>query len=144
MTKSGASRSADPAERQRSETPSERGTRLGPPAIRGFFNIARLWSLTQQEQQALLALPRSTLAKYRAHPENVQLSPDTLERISYLLGIYKALQILIPDPQQADEWVRRPNTAPLFGGAPALTRMLGGHVSDLYVVRQYLDAERGW
>ncbi len=30
-----------------------------------------------------------------------------------------------------------------FGGASALERMLGGNVGDLYVVRQYLDAQRG-
>jgi hypothetical protein len=112
--------------------------------MRGFFNIARLWQLSQSEQQTLLALPRSTLAKYRQDPANAQLGPDTLERISYLLGIYKALQILIPDATQADGWVRRPNTAPLFGGRSALDRMLGGHVSDLFVVRQYLDGQRGW
>ena len=43
----------------------------------------------------------------------------------------------------ADEWVRKPNTAPPFGGGSALERMLSGQVADLYVVRQYLDAERG-
>ncbi|MDQ6925784.1 MAG: MbcA/ParS/Xre antitoxin family protein [Candidatus Eremiobacteraeota bacterium] len=126
------------------ETAKERAARLGPAGIRGFFNIARLWHLSQHEQQTLLALPRSTLAKYRHDAASAQLGPDTLERISYLLGIYKALQILIPDTAQADDWVRRSNTAPLFGGRSALDRMLGGHVSDLYVVRQYLDAQRGW
>jgi hypothetical protein len=68
---------------------------------------------------------------------------DTLERLSYLLGIYKALQILLPDPQAADEWVRKSNSAPPFGGDSALERMLSGQVADLYVVRQYLDAQRG-
>ena len=126
------------------ETPRERAARLGPAGMRGFFNVARLWQLSQPEQQTLLALPRSTLAKYRQDPASAQLSPDTLERISYLLGIYKALQILIPDAVQADEWIRRSNTAALFGGRSALDRMLGGQVSDLYVVRQYLDAQRGW
>ena len=66
------------------------------------------------------------------------------ERISYLLGIYKALQMLFPEPAQADAWVKKPNQAPLFGGRSALERMLGGQVADLYVVRQYLDAQRGW
>jgi hypothetical protein len=126
------------------ETAAERAARVGPAGMRAFFNIAKLWQLTGAEQQTLLALPRSTLAKYRGHPDAVQLSPDTLERISYLLGIYKALQILIPDTSQADEWVRRSNSAPLFAGRSALDRMLGGHVGDLYVVRQYLDAQRGW
>ena len=58
-------------------------------------------------------------------------------------GIYKSLQILIPDARAADEWVRKPNAAPPFGGRSALERMLSGQVADLYVVRQYLDAERG-
>jgi hypothetical protein len=126
------------------ETTGERAARLGPAGMRAFFNVARLWQLTGSEQLTLLALPRSTLAKYRAHPEAAQIGPDTLERISYLLGIYKALQILIPDTAQADEWVRRPNRAALFNGKSALDRMLAGHVADLYVVRQYLDAQRGW
>jgi len=39
--------------------------------------------------------------------------------------------------------VRKPNNEPLFGGRSALERMLSGQVADLYVVRQYLDAERG-
>ena len=64
-------------------------------------------------------------------------------RLSYLLGIYKSLQILLPDARAADEWIRKPNDAPLFGGRSALERMMTGQVADLYVVRQYLDAERG-
>ena len=68
---------------------------------------------------------------------------DTLERVSYLLGIFKALHILLPDEDAADAWVKKANTAPIFAGKSALDRMLSGHVSDLYVVRQYLDAQRG-
>ncbi len=72
-----------------------------------------------------------------------RLPQDTLERLSYILGIYKALQILLPNPRAADEWVRKINQAPQFGGRSALERMLSGQVADLYIVRQYLDAERG-
>jgi hypothetical protein len=71
------------------------------------------------------------------------LSHDTLERISYILGIYKALEILLPNSKAADQWVKQANTAPLFQGKSALQRMLSGNVGDLYVVRQYLDAMRG-
>jgi hypothetical protein len=68
-----------------------------------------------------------------------------MERISYVLGIYKALQVLLPDAAAADGWVRRPNAAPPFGGRSALERMLSGNVADLFLVRQYLDAQRaGW
>ena len=71
------------------------------------------------------------------------LPQDVLERISYIFGIYSALQVLLPKPEAADGWIKKPNTAPLFGGKSALDRMLSGQVADLYVVRQYLDAQRG-
>jgi hypothetical protein len=66
---------------------------------------------------------------------------DTLRRISYVLGIYKAIQILFQDPGMADRWIREPNR--FFAGKSALDRMLAGDVADLYVVREYLDAARG-
>jgi hypothetical protein len=85
---------------------------------------------------------RSTYFSWKKR-QDVALPRDTLERISYVLGIFKALQILLPDPKSADAWVRKPNLAPTFGGRSALERMLSGNVADLYVVRQYLDAQRG-
>lgn len=112
--------------------------------LRAFFNIARDWDLSADEQIVLLGSPgRSTFFKWKAAPESARLSRDTLERLSLLLGIYKALQILLPQPEAADAWVKRPNSAPPFGGARALDRMLAGNVSDLVALRQYLDAMRG-
>ena len=115
----------------------------GGPALRAFANIAEAWGLSVAEQLKLLGIAsRSTFFKWRREREP-RLPADTLERLSYLLGIYKSLQILLPDPRVADQWVRKPNNAPPFGGNSALERMLSGQVADLYVVRQYLDAQRG-
>ncbi|WP_130620841.1 MbcA/ParS/Xre antitoxin family protein [Dyella amyloliquefaciens] len=117
---------------------------LSGPALRGFFNLAERWNLRIADQRRLLGdPPESTFYKWKRLQEGT-LGRDTLERISYLLGIWKDLQILFPDPKQADEWVHRANQASLFGGQSALQRMLSGNVADLYVVRQYLDAQRGW
>jgi hypothetical protein len=117
---------------------------LSAAGLRAFFNIAQAWGLNTDEQMTLLGSPgRSTFFKWKAAPENAGLKHDTLERLSYLLGIYKALQILLPDSSASDAWVKKPNTAPLFGGKSALQRMLGGNISDLLAVRQYLDARRG-
>lgn len=115
---------------------------LAGPALRAFFRIADAWRLTVQEQVTLLGVPRSTYFSWKKK-ETESLPKDTIERISYILGIYRALQILLPDPRAADAWVRKPNAAPPFQGQSALQRMLSGRVADLYVVRQYLDAERG-
>lgn len=115
----------------------------GGAGLRAFTRIAELWHLSIPEQLALLGIAsRSTYFKWRKEPQP-KLPRDTLERLSYLLGIYKALQLLLPDTRAADEWLRRPNDAPLFGGRSALERMLSGNVADLYIVRQYLDAQRG-
>ncbi|MGF6710939.1 hypothetical protein QFZ41_001903 [Luteibacter sp. W1I16] len=117
---------------------------LGGPALRAFFALAERWKLRAAEQRTLLGEPpESTYFKWKKQQDGA-LSRDVIERISYLLGIWKDLQILFPDPAQADAWVRKPNDAPLFGGQSALERMLSGNVADLYVVRQYLDAQRGW
>src|SRR5207302_9859045 len=103
----------------------------------------QIWSLSRPKQLALLGIAsRSTYFKWHKNP-SPKLPRDTLERLSYLLDIYKALQLLLPDTRAADEWIRRPNNAPLFGGRSALERMLSGNVSDLYTVREYLDAQRG-
>jgi hypothetical protein len=112
-------------------------------ALRTFFHIADAWRLTADQQKALLGLRAgSTFYKWRSG-EVGTLSRDVLERLSYVFGIYKALQILLPDPKAADEWVQKPNMAPLFGGRSALERMVAGKVADLYEVRKYLDAQRG-
>jgi hypothetical protein len=115
----------------------------GAAGLRAFVRIADLWHLSIAEQLTLLGLSsRSTYFKWRKEPQ-VRLPRDTLERISYILGVYKALQLLLPDTRAADEWIRRPNEAAVFGGRSALDRMLSGNVADLYIVRQYLDAQRG-
>lgn len=112
-------------------------------ALNAFFRIADAWGLRAAEQRKLLGEPpESTFYKWKRDRHGA-LGRDTLERISYLLGIWKDLQILLPNPGHADAWVRRPNDAGPFGGKSALERMLSGHVADLYEVRCYLDAQRG-
>ena len=114
---------------------------LTGPALRTFFNIADAWGLSEQEQMRLLGLDsRSTLQSWKRGAVSA-IPKDALERISYILGIYKGLKILLP--KSADEWIRKSNDAPLFGGRPALDRLTSGNVSDLFVVRQYIDAQRG-
>ncbi len=119
-------------------------TEMSAAGLRAFFKIAQAWDLSADEQIVLLGSPgRSTFFKWKAEPQTARLGRDTLERLSLLLGIYKALQILLPQPAAADGWIKRPNSAPPFGGRRALDRMLAGNISDLVAVRQYLDAMRG-
>ena len=111
-------------------------------ALRTFFRIAEAWRLTIAEQTTVLGVARTTLYQWKQGKVG-PLDRHLLERLSHLFGIYSSLQILFPVAARADEWLRRPNSAPLLGANSALERMLAGQVSDLYVVRQYLDAQRG-
>jgi hypothetical protein len=116
---------------------------LGSTALTAFFNITAAWGLSAEEERTLLGSPpRSTFFKWKSE-RAAKLSPDTIERISYVMGIYKALRILLPTQAAAHAWVKKPNTASGFAGKSALERMLAGRVVDLADVRRYLDAERG-
>lgn len=115
--------------------------RLSGPAVRAFFKLAERWELSGAEQQALMGgISRSTLQRWK-RDQDALLTIDQLERVSYLLGIYKNLQVLLPTT--ADGWVRRPNSAPPFEGHTALEVMVAGGISALRQVRLYLDAQVG-
>ena len=118
--------------------------RINRAALQLFFNISDHWELSTKEQRVLLGEPpESTFFKWKAELEARRLNRDTLDRISYLSGIYKALHILLPSARAADEWIKKPNKSPVFAGNSALNRMLAGGVEDLAFVRRYLDAQRG-
>lgn len=113
-------------------------------ALNAFFKIAKLWKLRTEEQMKLLGLSNeSTFYNWKKNPETANVDQDKLERISYILGIFKDLQMLLNDKSATDSWVKAPNKAPLFGGRAALDVMCQGRVADLYMVRQYLAGQRG-
>ncbi len=114
----------------------------GEAALRTFWRLAEAWKLTAAEQQTLLGVGRTTLYQWKQGKVG-PLDRHVLERLSYVFGIYAALQILLPVPERANEWIHKANAAPFLAGQSALSRMLGGQVADLFVVRQYLDAQRG-
>lgn len=111
-----------------------------PAIMDAFSRLAEDWELSTDEQITLLGSPgRSTFFKWKKSGGN--LPHDTIERISHLLGIYKSLQIVLPNPEAADSWIRKSNA--FFDDRSALDVMLGGNVVDIYKVREYLDAQRG-
>lgn len=128
------------AMRRRAEAERAEAAALQRDAMRGFFGIVDLWQASNAEARALLgAPPPRTFFAWKAGRVK-RLPEDTLRRIGYVAGIFKALQILYADPLQADGWLKRPNAH--FGGQTPLARMTAGDVTDLAAVRSYLDAAR--
>ncbi len=121
-----------------------RGESVPEALLPAIFNIFDRWKLSGKQQMTLLGLTNEkTLYNWKNKPSKAKLSKDLLERASYILGIYKALQILLPDESIADAWLSGANDSPHFSDQPPLDRMLAGQVTDLAAVRYFLDAERG-
>ena len=114
--------------------------------LKTIFKIFDAWKLSNPEQQVLLGISNeSTFYNWKKSPASATISNDLLERTSYILGIWKALQILISENRVSDSWIKSVNNGPAFNGQSPFERMLGGYVVDLAHVRKYLDAERaGW
>lgn len=120
---------------------SERA-RLSPSALRAFFNIMQRWSIKDADARQLLGgIASSTFYDYKRNPDRV-LDQDKLMRISYLVGIYKALHILHGE-DLADRWVAMPNRNRIFGGRSPLAYMVEGGAPAMQTVRRLLDARRG-
>jgi len=109
-------------------------------ALRGFFHIVDAWGVSADKARTLLGSPAERTYYAWRSGNAVRVPMDTLRRIGYVAGIYKALQIVYSDAHLADGWIKRPNRA--FGGRSPLDRMKAGDVVDLAAVRTYLDAAR--
>ena len=84
---------------------------LSPTALRGFFNVAREWSLDDNQMRGLLGgIAPSTLNEWRRSPDKRVLSHDTITRISLLVGIYKALHTYLGD--SGEYWITNLNDSP--------------------------------
>ncbi|ANF58413.1 MbcA/ParS/Xre antitoxin family protein [Halotalea alkalilenta] len=129
---------------ERLERPDTASPEAGRVALKFFFNTMEKWGCTPAQQRVLLGgIGNTTYHKYKKLPL-VRLPRDTLERISYLMGIHKALRIIFSNsPERAYGWVHSANAAPPFNGRSALDYMLNGRVMDLADTRRYLDGVRG-
>ena len=135
-----------PATRFRVDAPpnlairSER-ERLSGPALKAFFNIMSRWQMRDEDARALLGgVSNGPFYEWKRDPDRT-LDIDRLTRISYLIGIYKAVNIL-HSKSLADEWVRLPNTNPIFAGDTPLAYMIRGGLPAMHAVRRLLDARR--
>jgi uncharacterized protein (DUF2384 family) len=116
--------------------------RLSGPAVEAFFAIAEKWELRNEDAMALLG--GASHGRYFELKKNRRglLSQDELTRISLLIGIFKALNILF-NRRLANQWTSRPNFNPMFNGAPPLHFLTRGGVPGMLGVRRLLDSRRG-
>ena len=123
--------------------PEER-RRLSPAAMKALFKIVDRWSVSDEDARQLLGgISNGSYYQLKAAPGSTKaLDQDRLERISYLIGIFKALNILYSQ-RLADQWMQLPNTNPIFAGSTPLDYILRGGQRAMDTVRRLLDARRG-
>lgn len=132
-----------PAMTAQAEQLLQRAPSVASSLVPAIFNIFSRWRLTSAQQMTLLGLSKKTLDNWKKQPEKTKLTLDLLERASYILEIYKSLQMLLPDQALADRWLATPNDNPLFNGTAPLECLLDKQVAGLVVIRSFLDAEQG-
>ena len=123
---------SDPAERKR----------LSSYALKAFFNIISCWKVRDEEARKLLGgIGNATYYAYKKDTDRV-LEQDKLIRISYLTGIFRALNIL-HSKKLADQWINLPNSNHIFAKQTPLSYMIKGGIPAMQVVRRLLDARQG-
>ncbi len=117
---------------------------LSGSGVRVFVAIVDLWNLTQVQRRLVLGSPaRSTYLEWleAAHaPSDLTLPVDVLMRISAVLGIHEALQILYQAERDSTAWLRGPHEGTPFGGRTPLDLVVDGTLEGPLAVRQVLDS----
>jgi uncharacterized protein (DUF2384 family) len=121
----------------------EERRRLSAAALKALFNIVDRWEVRDKDARKLLGgISNGAYYQLKQNPRGKAQEQDRLMRISYLIGIFKSLNILYSQ-KLADQWMRLPNTNPIFGGRTPLDYIVRGGQQAMDVVRRLLDARRG-
>src|SRR6185437_776023 len=116
--------------------------RLSRAALNAFVNLVDKRRVRDEDAHALLGgLSNGPYYTWKKKPNRL-LDSDVLTRISYLIGIFKALNVLYGQ-KLADEWVCLPNQNRIFSGQTPLDYMLRGGIPAMQIVRRLLDARCG-
>jgi hypothetical protein len=100
-----------------------------------------LWKVRDEDTKLLLGgVSNGPFYEMKKNPKEKVLDVDQMYRISYLLGIFKSINIL-HGQQLADRWAQIPNHGPLFHGQKPLQYMIDGGPSALQDVRRHLEGQ---
>ena len=99
--------------------------RLSAAGLKAFFNIVERWKIRDEDARALLGgVSNGPYYELKRAPAAKVLEADRLLRVSYLIGIFKALHILHGEAL-ADAWIKLPNANRIFHGQTPLGFMIG-------------------
>ena len=103
--------------------------------------LADAWRLSRTELLCLLGLEGEAQLNDLRTQTISDLDPGLVDRVTGLIEIFGAINILLPVSTRADDWMRAANKAALFHGRSALEHMIGGDPECIHAVRGYLYAQ---
>lgn len=118
------------------------------PALAAFLRVSAAWHLDEPQERMLLGQPSpETLRSWKANRTGA-LSLDQVERISYVLRIFRLLQERgsatesepAPSPGKPTDWLLAPRAEPIFGGRRPIDVMCLEDIRGLRQVAQFLQA----
>jgi hypothetical protein len=88
--------------------------------LQAALRILDKWQCSDSEKATLLGLQHD-------REDREEVSDSTLERISHILNIHKALRKTFSSDETIYNWVRKANNHPTLSGASAMDYMLSGN-----------------
>jgi uncharacterized protein (DUF2384 family) len=120
-------------------TDSATRKKLSPAAIQALFRLSEKWGLKNEDAMGLLGgISNGRYYELKKSRKGV-LTQDELTRVSLLIGIFKALNILFSE-KLANQWISRPNSNAMFKNAPPLAFLIEAGIPGMLHVRRLLDA----
>jgi hypothetical protein len=112
---------------------------------RMVLRLFDFWGLNNQQRLELLGMSessRSQLPKFSRGEASLAKGRDTMDRVGYLLSIYKALELLYPyDEDIRDHWVTQRHA--MLDNLRPIDVMVEQGMIGLAKVARFLDAQRG-
>jgi hypothetical protein len=107
-----------------------------------FFNMMKVWKVCDEDARLLLGgVLDGPFYEMKKNPKGKVLGVDRMFRVSYLLGIFNAINIL-HGQELSDVWVQLPNRNAMFAGMTPLQYMIDGGLPAMQNVRRLLDGRR--
>ena len=117
--------------------------RFSGPCLRSFFKVAEEWKLNDKEQMRLLGIKSYQALNRRRKGKKVILNNTQIEMLGWVFSIYKDLYILFKNTEAVNEWMKKPNQAPMFQGKSAMEYIMKGDLpmERMLNVRNYIKSQ---
>lgn len=113
------------------------------PALAAFLRVSAAWKLDEAQERMLLAQPSVERLRQWKEQRAGALSLDQVERISYVLRIFRMLQTLVQSGTVGQDWLLAPRQEPIYGGRRPIDLMCLEDIRGLRQVSRFLQELTG-